>query len=74
MSKEIPGVPESITREAYIGLFEAAGIKPEQTLQLSFKSDGIYAEVFALDADGKRILDPMVEGFAKHSIYIPVED
>lgn len=74
MSKEIPGVPESITREAYIKLFEAAGIEPRQTLELSFKADGIYATVFALNADGKRVVDPQVDGFAKHEIYIPVED
>lgn len=74
MSKEIPGVPESITRAAYISLFEAAGIDPRQTLDLSFKADGIYATVFALSPEGKRVIDEAGEGFMKHSIYIPVED
>jgi hypothetical protein len=71
-AKTIPGVPESITRDAYIQLFEAAGIDPRQTRELSFKADGIHATVFAVDDEGKRILDPGVEGYVKHTIYIPV--
>lgn len=72
MSKTIPGVPESITREQYIALHDAAGIDPRQTLELSFKADGIHATVFALNFDGKRAYDPNV-GFAKHTIFIPVK-
>jgi len=74
MSKPIPGVPESITRAAYISLFEAVGIEPRQTLELSFKADGVYATVFALDANGVRICDAENAVFEKHEIYIPVED
>ena len=74
MTKKIPGVPESITRSAYISLFEAAGIDPHQTIELSFKGDGIYATVFALNDKGLRTIDKSGEGFNKHIIYIPVKD
>ena len=74
MPKTIPGVPESITRDAYIKLFEAAGIEPRNTTELSFKADGIYASVFERTEAGALIIDE-VEGCAvKHAIYIPVED
>lgn len=74
MSKEIPGVPESITRASYISLFEAAGIEPRNTLELSFKADGIHATVFAINELGARTIDKSGEGFNKHIIYIPVKD
>lgn len=72
MSKEIPGIPESITREAYKKLFEAVGIDPRQTKELQFCSDGIYATVFALDEYGHRVVDPNM-GPMNNAIYIPVE-
>ena len=72
MSKTIPGVPESITRAAYISLFEAAGLEPRNVLEMSLCADGIYATVFALDKDGKRVIDPKL-GVMNHAIYIPVE-
>lgn len=73
MTKTIAGVPDSITRAAYISLFEAAGLEPTATKSLTFGADGIYAEVFAHDERGRKILDPAV-GVVKHTIYIPVED
>ena len=72
MSKEIPGVPESITRAAYISLFESVGIAPNRTIELNFRPNGIYATVFVLDDKGGKMLDG--DGIAKHSIFIPVED
>ena len=74
MTKAIPGVPESITRDAYIKLFEAAGIDPCNTTELSFKADGIYATVFYINKQGAREADVLGESFLKHTIYIPVED
>ena len=71
MSKVIEGVPESITRDAYISLFEAVGIAPNRTLELSFRANGIYATVFVLDDNGAKMIDG--DSIAKHSIYIPVE-
>jgi len=73
MSKNIPGVPESITRKQYLDLFDAAGIDPRNTKELMFCTDGIYATVFARDENGARVIDP-VQGPMNHAIYIPVED
>jgi hypothetical protein len=72
MTKQIPGVPESLTRAEYVSLFEAVGISPNRTLDLSFRPNGIYATVFVLDDNGAKMLDG--SDLAKHSIYIPVED
>ena len=73
VTKVIPGVPESITRDAYIELFKAAGLQPWNTKTLTFRADGIYAEIFARDENDVKIVDP-IEGMVKHTIYIPVED
>lgn len=74
MSKTIPGVPESITREAYTSLIEATGIDPCAITELSFRADGIYATVFYINALGAKEADKIGETFLKHNIYIPVED
>ncbi|QDG65848.1 hypothetical protein NIBR502772_06120 [Pseudarthrobacter sp. NIBRBAC000502772] len=74
MSKVIEGVPESITRAAYIKLFESIGIDPRQTLEISLKADGVYATVFALNEESIRTIDNAGNGFNKHIIYIPVKD
>jgi hypothetical protein len=73
MTKEIPGVPESITRDAYIAMFKSIGLAPWDLTELSFRADGVYATVFARDEHGNKTLDEGAEGFHKHSIYIPVE-
>lgn len=73
MAKSIPGVPESITREQYKALFEAAGIDPRNTKELMFCTDGIYATLIARDDNGERVIDP-IQGPMNHAIYIPVED
>ena len=72
MSKIIPGVPESITREQYLSFFTAVGINPERTMSLKFERDGIHAVVFETAADGSRIITN--DGFAMHTIFIPVID
>lgn len=72
MSKTIPGVPESITRDAYRKLFDAVGIDPRNTIELMFCTDGIYATTFALNEDGHRVIDP-INGPMNNAIYIPVE-
>jgi len=73
MSKVIPGVPESITRDAYIKLIEASGLDPVDIKELMFCADGIYATVFARDENGARVIDP-IQGPMNNAIYIPVED
>lgn len=74
MSKTIPGVPESMTREQFTSLFTAVGIKPEDTTELSFRSDGIYATVFERTPEGGRMLHEDGSGYVKHEIFIPVID
>jgi len=73
MSKVIPGVPESITREAYTSLIEATGIDPHAITELSFRADGIYATVFYINEYGAKEADKIGETFLKHNVYIPVE-
>jgi hypothetical protein len=69
----IESVPESITRADYVSLIAAAGVKPEDTVSLEFRTDGIYAVVFAKDESGNRVVDP-ADGFCKHTVFIPVTD
>lgn len=73
MSKVIEGVPESITRDAYIALIAATGIDPHAITELSFKADGIVATVFYTDGSGAKVADKVGETFLKHHVYIPVE-
>ncbi len=73
MSMTIPGVPEKISRADYASLIAATGIDPLMVKSLKFLANGIHAVVFAVDENGKRILDPSA-GVAKHTIYIPIED
>lgn len=73
MSKVIPGVPESITREAYISLIAATGIDPAAITELVFKADGIVATVFYINDGGAKVADKIGETFLKHTVYIPVE-
>ena len=73
MSKVIEGVPESITRDAYISLIAATGIDPNAIHELSFKADGIVATVFHINASGGKVADKIGDTFLKHHVYIPVE-
>lgn len=74
MSKTIPGVPESLTGEQFASLFTAVGINPEDTTELSFRCDGIYAIVFERTPEGGRMVHADGSGFVKHEIFIPVID
>ena len=72
---DIPGVPDKITREAYVQVIKALGLDPDHIRSLEFRVDGIYAEVYAPDEDGKRFLDTAPGSIgrpATHRIYIPV--
>ncbi|ERI39188.1 hypothetical protein M707_02745 [Arthrobacter sp. AK-YN10] len=74
MSKTIPSVPESITRDAYVALFTSLGIDAMNTKELSFRPDGVYATVFERTENGALVIDE-IEGCAvKNVVYIPVED
>ena len=71
---DIPGVPESMTRAQYTALIAAAGLSADNLVSLEFRPDGIHAEVFARDADGKDLVDTAKNEMMTHSIYIPVRD
>lgn len=74
MSKTIPGVPESLTREQFTSLFTAVGIKPEDTKELVFRPGGIYATVYERTPEGRRLLHEDGSGCVTHEIFIPVID
>ncbi|WP_307076488.1 hypothetical protein [Arthrobacter pascens] len=71
MTMSINGIPESISREAYLSLISATGIDPGSIRKLTLTADGIYAVVFAVDGDGRKIIEP-ASGAVKHTLYIPV--
>lgn len=54
---DVPGVPETIPRAAFLALVRSLGLDPELLHRLEFSVTGVYAEVFALDLDGRRYRD-----------------
>lgn len=75
-SVSIDAVPESISREDYVWMLAAVGLNPCDLTEVRFSTKGVYATVFARDAEGRRILD-RVDGedrIAKHEVFIPVTD
>ncbi len=81
MSITIPGLPDHLTLDQYLGLFEALSLDAKQVVELRMAWDGIHVLVFALDEHGKRIFRPGVAsgggqdakgGHMKHRIFIPV--
>lgn len=56
MSITISGVPEFLTREQYVGFFEALGLDPRNVVEARAAFDGIHALVFAVDQEGRRII------------------
>lgn len=71
----LPGMPASIDRRVVMRAVKAIGIDPNHVTNLSLAADGIYAEVFALDENGRKVLDIGLEtAFAKHRIFIPFTD
>lgn len=69
--KEIPSVPESISREQYVSLIRLSGFEPDDLVELRFTTEGIYATVFARD-DAGFLLDDGDDGFARHVVFIPI--
>lgn len=67
-------VPEWISRKAFVLLVQSLGLDPTQLVSLSFTANGVYAEVFATNEEGKRIYDSLRDGAALHSVYIPVKE
>lgn len=75
MSKQIQGVPESITRQRYIDLIASIGLDARELYSLRFESDHIFAVVKARNANGQQYFDDgAANEVAKHHISIPVVD
>lgn len=77
----IAGVPETITSDQYVALIESIGLSANNLFSLRFATDGIYAEVFARNANGARIIDHSAGendggsvSTVKHTVFIRVED
>lgn len=70
---DIPGIPESISREDYVRLVESIGLSVTDLRSLEFGHDSIEAEVFARDPETGR---HYAEGneIATHHIRIKVVD
>lgn len=73
----IPGIPESIPRKEYVAILEPLGLNLNDLVELHFRYAAVEAEVWALNAEGKRFLttdDDGNEVVAKHHIIIPIKD
>ena len=68
----LPGIPESIMRDDYLRLIEGVGFKVDDLVSLEFKTEGIYAEVYASDAKGRYIVDG--DEPATHRVFIRIEN
>lgn len=75
MSKTIEGIPEFIAHDQYLALFAACGVDPSEVVELRMAADGVHILVFALDENGRRIVEMPSTGapaYQKHRIFIPV--
>lgn len=72
--KTITVVPESITREQYLGMITAVGFDVKNLTMLEFRTDGIYADVYDVDENGKKHIDAGRNELVKNRVYIPVKD
>lgn len=68
----LPGVPESITRKAYLALIESLGLETKDLRSLEFKHNAIYAEVIARDEHGDRYA--VGDEIATHRVCVKVVD
>ena len=65
----LPEVPESVSRETVTEFFKSVGIDPWLCAGVRLDPSGIYAEMFALDDRGVKIITR--EGPAMSDIFIP---
>lgn len=72
MSKIIEGIPEFLTHEQYMALFEAVGVDPGSVQELRAAHDGVHAIVFERNERGELLLDRDRDGYYKHRVFIPV--
>jgi hypothetical protein len=72
--KKIDGVPESITRAEYVALIESVGLDVKDLRSLEFRLDGIYADVYDRDDEGRLRIDVQRDEAIVNRVYIPVVD
>ena len=72
MAKTIQGIPESITRDAYLRMFDGLGVDAAQIKEIRFAADGIYASVIERDERGAFRIDG--DHLAVSEIFIPVKE
>lgn len=65
----LPQVPDSIPRGAVLAVLRELGIDPKSCISLRMDRQGIYAEVFALDDEGKKYFSGNDE-IATHNVFI----
>lgn len=78
----LPGIPESIIRDEYLKLVESVGFDAKDLESLEFRWDGIYANVYATDEQGRRMVESggwAGNGLtsrepAMHRVFVRVED
>lgn len=68
----LAGVPTVIKRSDVLRMLETIGIEWDNLVSLRFEMDGIHAEVYALDENGKPYLTPNQNTVAKHRISISI--
>jgi hypothetical protein len=61
-------VPESIPRKVVTTILNELGIDPASCLSLRLAHEGLYAEVFARDESGKKIVEN--DRLATHNVFI----
>ena len=73
---QITAVPETITREQFLGMIRSLGIDPTQLQSMTWSFNGIEAVVYALNDEGHRyaIRDAGGPRGATHKITIRVVD
>lgn len=70
---KIPGVPESLSREKVLAFFESVGLEAKNCTSMEVRADGIYAEVFARNLAGHKVVDSVRGEIVLNSVYIPFD-
>lgn len=70
---EIPGIPASIPLTKVQEMIRTLGLDPAEVHSLFLDNDGFRVEVFALDNDGHRYVQPGSEDTAVHTVQIKLE-
>jgi hypothetical protein len=72
---QLDGIPDSITRSAYLNLISDIGrgqFHLDDLFSLTLGADAIRVEVIAKDADGQPIVNKLTGSIELHTIVIPV--